>query len=306
MNLRKFLTFGLVHLSLLGFTQKRESESLPIFDALPYFSISDSITGWSLSSDGQWMDWPQIIPPIGISRNENFYKAKHNQFGIDNIKALTAYHVKYGKDTLICLIKTFRNGAYKYPARKKGWKSYTDAYYCIFYYKDLKKALAFFKEQDDEEAYVLKVKTLDSKLLKDIKEKNLLKKIMASVIIKPNYDRNLVLSLQNNKKLKTLHFHISNLHEIFNDVEGVRQAFSRRGRSAYGSTQLFDYIYFEVDKDDFLQIQNLREALIQNELDLLEDGAGEKEDDWGFDEGEDDLEDAYDNQDSDEEDDDID
>jgi hypothetical protein len=129
---------------------------------------------------------------------------------------------------------------------------------------------------------------------------------MASVIIKPNYDRNLVLSLQNNKKLKTLHFHISNLHEIFNDVEGVRQAFSRRGRSAYGSTQLFDYIYFEVDKDDFLQIQNLREALIQNELDLLEDGAGEKEDDWGFDEGEDDLEDAYDNQDSDEEDDDID
>ncbi|MFT7249474.1 MAG: hypothetical protein ACI97P_002255 [Arcticibacterium sp.] len=304
MNLRNILIFALVHLSVSSFAQKRESESLPLFDPLPYFSISDSISGWSFSSDGQWIEWPNIIPPIGISRNEDFYKAKHNLFGIDNIKTLSAYHVKYGKDTLICLVKTFSNGEYKYPARKKGWKNYTDAYYCVLYYKDLKKALAFFEEKDDEEVHVLKIKTLDSKLLTDIKERNLIEDIKANVIIKSNYDRNLVLTLQNNKRLNTLYFHLSNLHEIFNDVEGVRKPFSRRGRSVYGSTQLFNYLYFEVDQKDFLEIQNVRDALMQKELDLLQEESGEDSYDWNFDEDE--GQDDYDYQEDDKEDDDID
>jgi ssDNA-specific exonuclease RecJ len=286
MNLRNILIFGLVHLSFLSVAQERESESLPLFDPLPYFSISDSISGWSLSSDGQWIDWPNIIPPIGISRNEDFYEAKHNQFGIDNIKNLSAHHVKYGKDTLICLIKTFSNGEYKYPARKKGWKNYTDAYYCIFHYKDLKKALAFFEEKDDEEVHVLRIKTLDSKLLIDIRENNIIENIKASVIINPNYDRNLVLTLQNNKRSETLYFHISNLHEIFYDVEGVRKPFSRRGRSVYGSTQLFNYLYFEVDKKDFFEVLNVRDALLQKELDLLGEESEDDSYDWDFDEDE--------------------
>tara|TARA_R110000868_G_scaffold81170_4_gene229998 strand:+ start:104 stop:997 length:894 start_codon:yes stop_codon:yes gene_type:complete len=280
MNLRNIFALYLVFTSLFGFSQIRESEALPIFNPVPYFSISDSISGWSYSSDGQWIEWPNIIPPIGISRNEDFYKAKHNLFGIDNIKSLSAYHVKYGKDTLICLVKVFQNGEYKYPARKRGWDSYLDAYYCMLYYKDLKKALNFFEEKNDEEVYVLRIKTLDSKLLKDIKEKDIVEDIIANSIVKPNYDRNLVLTLQNNKKEKTLHFHFSNLHEIFNDVEGVRQPFSRSGRSVYGSVNLFNYLYFSVEKAKFFEILKLKEALMKAEIDLQAEAPLEDNLDW--------------------------
>jgi len=268
MKLRNILTIYLVLASVWSLGQIRESEDLPVFDPVPYFSLNDSITGWSLSLDGQWLGWSKIIPPIGVSRNEEFYEAKHNQFGIDNIQNLFVYHVKFGSDTLICLVKTFKNGEYKYPARKRGWHNYVDAYYCILHYKDLKKALAFFEDKKDDEVYVLRIKTLDSKLLSDIKERDILEEVKSNVIIRPNYDRNLALTLQNNKRDSTIHFHICNLHELFNDVEGVRQPFSRRGRSVYGSVKLFDYLYFEVDKTAFFEIIKLEDALARKELEL--------------------------------------
>jgi len=269
MKLRNILGFCLLLTPLLSFSQLRESEPLPIFTPTPYFSVSDSIAGWSYSSDGQWVQWPNIIPAIGISRNEKFYEAKHNQFGIDNIKNISAYHVKYDKDTLICLVKTFQNGEYKYPARQRGWDSYLDAYYCILNYHDLKKALDYFEAENDEEVHVLRIKTLDSKLLSDIKEKDIIENIIANAIVKPNYDRNLVLTIRNNKRDKSLLFHISNLHEIFNDVEGVRQPFSRNGRSLYGSVNLFNYLYFEMDKSQFFEILKLKEALMRAEIELM-------------------------------------
>ncbi len=293
MKIRNFLSISLVLSSLFSFGQIRESQALPIFDPIPYFTLNDSITGWSLSSDGQWIGWPMIIPPIGISRNEDFYEAKHNQFGIDNIKNLSLYHVKFGKDTLVCLLKTFRNGKYKYPARKRGWDSFIDAYYCVLYYKDLKKAMQFFESKNDSEVYVLKIKTLDSKLISDIKEKDILEILKANVIVKPNYDRNLVLSLQNNKRDKTIHFHICNLHELFNDVEGVRKGFSRRGRSVYGSVALFEYLYFETDKTDFLKIVALEDALLKRQLELESEAIENGTMDWGAEDSDSENEGTY-------------
>jgi len=128
--------------------------------------------------------------------------------------------------------------------------------------------------------YVLRIKTLDSKLLKDIKEKDIVDEIIANAIVKPNYDRNLVLTLQNNKKAKTLLFHFSNLHEIFNDVEGVRQPFSRSGRSVYGSVNLFNYLYFAVAKDKFFDILKLKEALMRAEIDRQAEAPLEDNIEW--------------------------
>jgi len=51
-------------------------------------------------------------------------------------------------------------------------------------------------------------------------------------------------------------------------VEGVRQDFTRRGRSVYGSVALFDYLYYETDYYQFLPLlegpladQEIREDL---------------------------------------------
>lgn len=254
--MRQFLIFILFPFCI--WAQDRENRDLPIFESIPYFSVGDSIEGWSYSADGQWLEKANTIPVIGISRNEDFYQNRDNALGIDNISQLLAYKVKYGSDTLICLIKMYRDGEYKYPNRKRGWKEHMAAYYWIVRYRDLKQALNYFEAQDTNEAFVLRIKSLEGRILKEVEDpEDVLKQVVSSTIIKPNFDRNLVLTIQVGDEPDRIRFHLCSLHVIFTDVEGVRNNFTKRGRSVYGSVRLFDYLYFEMDKKEFWEILNL-------------------------------------------------
>ena len=249
----------------LALAQPRNNRELPIFEPLPYFTVGDSITGWSLSSDGQWVSRPQTIPPIGISRNEEFYNREENAIGIDNINQLIGYKVKYGSDTLICLVKVYTDGAYRYPNRRRGWKNFTAGYYWLVRYQDLKSALNYFDENDTGDTFVLRIKSLEGRQIKEIEdEEDILKKVVSTTIIKPNFDRNLVLTIQSGSDKNLIRLHMCSLHVVFNDVEGTRSNFTRRGKSVYGSVRLFDYMYFEMDRKDFYSILDL-----DSNLDLL-------------------------------------
>ncbi len=208
---------------------------------------------------------------IGISRNEDFYQRESNRLGIDNIQKLLAYKVKYGKDTLICLLKIYRDGAFKYPNRRKGWKEFTAGYFWLVRYRDLKQALNYFEKQDTGEAFVLRIKSLEGRSIKEIEdERTVLKKIMNSTIVKPDFDRNLVLTIQSSEDPNLIRMHLCSLHVIFTDVEGVRQNFTKRGRSVYGSVRLFDYVYFEMNRKEFFEILDLDsnfDQLLQEKMD---------------------------------------
>lgn len=265
-------------LPVLALAQPRNNRELPIFEPLPYFSVGDSITGWSLSSDGQWVSRPQTIPPIGISRNTDFYDREENAVGIDNIKKLIAYKVKYGKDTLICLVKVYTDGAYRYPNRKRGWKNFQAGYFWLVRYQDLKKALNYFEENDTGETFVLRIKSLEGRQIREIEdEEEILKKVTATTIVKPNFDRNLVLTIQSGSDKNLIRMHMCSLHVIFTDVEGTRTNFTRRGKSVYGSVRLFDYMYFEMDRKEFFQILDLDanlDQLLEEEMDPIFDRGG--------------------------------
>ncbi len=273
----RYLLICLV-LPLISFAQPRENRELPIFESIPYFTVGDSIVGWSLSADGQWVSRPNTIPVIGISRNEEFYNRKDNALGIDNIKRLMAYKVKYGKDTLICLLKIASDGKYRYPNRRKGWDNYYSGYYWLVRYRDLRNALEYFEEKDTSDAIVLRIKAWEGRLIKEIDDiedqEEILEEIVSSTIVKPDFDRNLVLTLQEGSNSSTLRFHLVSMHVIFNDIEGVRKNFTKRGRSVYGSVRLFDFMYYEMDRKNFYDILNLDanlDRLLEEEMDPVFD-----------------------------------
>lgn len=228
---------------LFAWAQERDSRPLPMFDPLPYAEMRDSVKGWMFSLDGQWMSQEKTIPVRGVSRNSNFFEKNENVLGSDNFETLQAYRVRYGKDTLICFVKLFWQGRYKYPTRKRGWMEFLNAYYIIVRYRDLEPVRNF----TSEETAVIRIEALDGGQINDVKEDEVLQEVRSRVIIQPDYDRNLVITAQYVDYNRKMRFQICSLHDIFPDVEGVRNDFTKRGRTVYGSTALFDYLYYESD-----------------------------------------------------------
>jgi hypothetical protein len=234
-------------LPLLSAAQLRENRPLPQFTEEPTSVLADSVSGWSLSLDGQWIQGEKLIYPRLISRDEEAYEQNENSLGVDNFEALQLYPVQYGEDTLILLVKLYTRGFYKYEVSKKGWKTETNAYYFLVEKRDLKNALSAI----DTSVSMLKMGLLDGGMLVDVNPRKVLKDIVATLRVRERYDRVLVVMAQRVPETKKMRFHLFSLHQVFPDVEGVLKDFTMRGKTMYGSRFLFDFLYYETDEKIF-------------------------------------------------------
>ncbi len=249
--MRYFILF--LFCPFLVFAQLRENRPLPIVAKTPSSELADSITGWSLSKDGQWMSKEKTIYPRLISRDEENYENKENRLGIDNFEKLLLYPVKYGQDTLMLLVKLYTSGSYKYPVTKRGWHTQIDAYYYLFRKAELQAAV----RKADTALQLSKISLMDGGLLSNVKEKKVLKEILERLRVRERYDRVLMLMTQRIAKTESMRFHIFSLHRVFPDVEGVYKDFKLRGRTVYGNKILFDYMYYETTDKIFRRFFSL-------------------------------------------------
>ena len=256
----------LVILFLTGFTclaQPRSEKPLPYFPKKPAKLLSDEVTGWSYSLDGQWLSEEQKIPVRLVSRNEDAYQKEQNEPGLDNFDQFQLYPALYGNDTLVLLVKLFEEGAYEFPQSKENWQDYTNAYFYLFN-KDQLKKLQRFSAQNSE---LLHIELLQDGLIKDLNRRNALERIKEKLKIDPEYDRQLVFTgrsytLKNNEREKgdspsRIQFQIFSSHKSVADVEGVVQDFRINGTSLYGRPALLDYLYYECDRQRFVDFFTL-------------------------------------------------
>jgi len=255
----KTILFSLICIWAWG--QTREEKPLPIFREEPLNVLKEGITGWSYSIDGQWIGKESVIPVVAVSTKKKAYKAKEARVGLDNIQALYLVPAQYGKDTLVALLKLYLHGSYRYPLTHKGWQEIPYAYYFLFKKKELKKLQAF---QDTNISHV-RIPLLDGGLLKDVKAKDVIAKMNANVVVRRRYDRQLVFTMLSEPTSGKLYFQLYSMHDIFSDVEGVYQDFTKRGRTLYNSQDLLNYLYFEIDQSAFRQFFKLEGTLFQTE-----------------------------------------
>lgn len=233
--------------SFLISAQPREDKPLPYFSEEPTSVMNEGIMGWSLSTDGQWVSDNKTILPRFISRNKKKYRRAANTLGLDNIEELQIYPVLYGNDTLIMLVKLFREGSYKYEVTKKGWRTYLSAYYFLFEQEEFSK----LNKIKDTITQNLTIRLKDGGQINNVRRGNLTKRIKEKMLVRERYGRNLVLMIQPYTAESVVRFHIFSYHEVFKDVEGVRKDFIVDGESKYGSSELFDYIYYETKLSNF-------------------------------------------------------
>ncbi len=231
--------------------QEHQNQPLPQVESQPSAVIANNLIGWSLSLDGQWLSEEHIIPPRGISTNEDWYKSDVNKIGIDNISELQLYKLNFGNDTLLALVKVYENGSYRLEATKQGWKKRQDAYYYIFDAADLKSL-----QEISFEPTIVKIDLRDYGLLRDINADKVVSSLVKSLRILEETDRQLVVVAQRQQN-SNIHFQLSSQHKVFKDVEGVLQDFTLRGESIYGLPKLLDYLHYSYKTADFFNFFNL-------------------------------------------------
>lgn len=237
--------------------QLRENNPLPVLAEEPTGILEEAITGWCYSLDGQWVSEENTIPVRAVSRDKQTYKSDENALGLDNLQAIKTYPVQYGKDTLFLIVKFFKEGSFKYPATKSGWKTQLNAYYYLVPISFLKDLNALYNQEEKK----LMVEMIHGGLVSNIKERNALEEIEKQLIVKDSYDRNMVLHIKPFLEQKVVQFQLYSLHEIFSDVEGVLHNFTLNGKSVYGSPVLLNYIYYETPLDNFKAAFSLNTAV---------------------------------------------
>lgn len=232
--------------------QVHSSRPSPTFSKEAVSSIDQNIMGWSYSIDGQWISQEMTIPPRLISSNDKKYDTHRNKLGADNINKLILFRASFGKDTLLCLVKLYSVGHYKYEAIQKGWQEYQVGYYYIFKQNELKKLKAIH-----EESQLIKIHLMDEGSLGKIKEGKVLDELKKKVNIQDNTNRELVFVAKTGSEDKKLYFQFASVDLNGGDVKGVVEDFTHEGHSLYGSLSLINYLHYEYDKKDLLKFFQL-------------------------------------------------
>lgn len=244
-----FLAFGLC---TLGVAQPRINAPLPIINGEPLALLQEA-TGWCLSVDNQWISAEQTIPVRANSRDESKYESKEGQLGQDNFEELALYEVQYADSSLILLVKTIRDGQYKYPSTQKGWEKK----FRIFYYLLTKSSWNRVRYLQNEGLVTLNLPLLDMGEIVTTKKKNFINSFENSARIRK---LNVRLVVQYQQQFQNIRFQIYTVHNVFQTVEGVRQDFKIRNRSLYGTEELFQFLYYECSLQQWLSFISMQQG----------------------------------------------
>lgn len=220
--------------------QVHKSKPLPQLSEEPVHLIDENIKGWSYSLDGQWLSREMNIPPRLISTNHEAFETHEAELGLDNIEELQLYPMLYGSDTLLALVKIYRNGNYEFEATQRGWDDYNQAYYFVFEPGELDQLKSVGSEPS-----IIKIKLRGFGELRQFKKRKVRSHLKDDLLVKDKTNR--VLAITMKVEEGTAYFQMASLHSIFSDVEGVLHDFKRQGSSLYGSPILLDYLHYSYD-----------------------------------------------------------
>lgn len=232
--------------------QPRINAPLPLINDEPLAVLEDA-TGWCLSIDKQWMSAERTIPFRANSRDEDKYESKEGELGQDNFEELALYEVNYADSSLILLVKTIRDGQYKYPSTQKGWEKK----FRIFYYLVTKSSWNRVRNLQNEGLVTLNLPLLDMGEIVTTKKKKFIDSFENSARIRK---LNVRLVIQYQQQFQNIRFQLYTVHNVFQTVEGVRQDFKIRNRSLYGTDELFQFLYYECSLQQWLSFISMQQG----------------------------------------------
>ncbi len=221
--------------------QLRESEPLPIFPKKITNKLQTGLTGWCYTLDGQWVTGDMKIPERFVSTDVESYNLEENRAGNDNIKELQLIPMLYGEDTLVMLVKFFRDGFYEFEARKKGWTEELAAYFYVFKQSELER----LKNTINDKVQLIDISLMDYGKIRNADRFGIIEQVRPVLVVNSDTRRKLQFTIQKNYPENKIRFQFASIFPHSSDVEGVRRDFQLNGKSLYSNILLLDYMYYE-------------------------------------------------------------
>lgn len=126
-----FLAF--LFIPFISFAQERTDVALPIISNTVLWSLK-SADGWMFNKEGKWIQGKNKIQKehAGISEKTIWDTYDTYMTGTDNFNSFELREIKINGVKYFILIKTMKDGLFKYDAIKKGWQTFSLAKYLVF------------------------------------------------------------------------------------------------------------------------------------------------------------------------------
>jgi hypothetical protein len=166
---------------LFCFSQERVSRQFAKIS--PVISSLAGAKGWTLNQDQRWVSRPNRIPVNFAGQNAMLIDYEKYKLGYDNFISYEFRRLIYGSDSMLMLMKKYRDGYYRYEHIEKGWTEFINCAYWTMATRDLQR---FDLSKDSIGSYYVYCEQAD-------KTGNLLGRNPIDVIrsdYKPNDERN--------------------------------------------------------------------------------------------------------------------
>lgn len=127
------LFFAFLFTPFISFAQERTDVALPVISNTVLWSLK-SADGWMFNKEGKWIQGKNKIQKehAGISEKPLWDTYQTYMTGTDNFNSFELREIKINGVKYFILIKTMKDGLFKYDAIKKGWQTFSLAKYLVF------------------------------------------------------------------------------------------------------------------------------------------------------------------------------
>ncbi|QTN39552.1 hypothetical protein HZ996_10520 [Cryomorphaceae bacterium] len=245
LKLTLYLAMILCSSTMLG--QGRENLPQPVSEDSSLARLDgEVITGWTFGEDMRWYSLPGAIPVRTTSfRWENIQDDPNYALGEDNIRFIETFRLYYGTKAYYVMVKASEEGAYKYPARERGWETAPRIDYFMLEESEVVKIHA----KDSIGTFMYQLKLVDHGIVRNIKLKkreDWVEEIMRKAIPREDYPWELVFHASLFGEQNVARFQFYAMHRAFKDIDAVRHVQKIRGNRIYGKPELMDYFYYEI------------------------------------------------------------
>lgn len=269
MNLIKLLLISLMILfSTNNYAQHREEFQSPSFSKEPLGELY-KIVGWNFAPDGKWVEENNLIAPEIASYNKKLRRNGKHSIGLDNTERLILQKVITKNDTLIILMKLYRDGKYIFPEIEQGWEKGKSIYFYVLPKGEFDKLNSI--EYDKPNIFAFKLYEAKSIRMQGWKYKKIIPK---HIMKRDKYPEQLMLQIFPKKEEQIVQFLFYQWNPIYNEFNGLNNPIKQKNIYINGkmekngvllSDKLFKAYYYETSFENFNQLFPILEIIPEKE-----------------------------------------